>query len=332
MKIGTIGTGVIVEEFLNGVKEAENVECIAVYSRKEETARALADKYNVKQIYTDYNDLFKDEDINFIYIASPNSMHYEYALKALQNGKNVICEKPFTSTVEEARALITLAKEKSLFLFEAITTIHLPNYNKIKEKIELLGKLKLVQCNFSQYSSRYDKLLAGEITNVFNPEFSGGALQDINIYNLHFVTGLFGKGEVVNYTANIAENGIDTSGIVTLKYEDFVCQCAGAKDSNSPSFAIIQGTKGYIKLNGTINQCSSFEIEVGGKLETYNEQQFSNRMVYEIIDFNEIYHSGDLKKCHELLEHSLRVVETVVTARKEAGIVFPADKKQLNIQ
>lgn len=332
MKIGTIGTGVIVEEFLNAVKEVENVECTAVYSRKEETARVLADKYNVKQIYTDYNALFKDENVNFIYIASPNSMHYEYALKALQNGKNVICEKPFTSTVKEAEKLIALVKEKNLFLFEAITTLHLPNYNKIKEKIGFLGELKLVQCNYSQYSSRYDKLLAGEVTNVFNPSFSGGAIQDINIYNLHFVTGLFGKAKVVKYVANIAENGIDTSGIVTLKYDDFVCQCVGAKDSNSPSFAIIQGTRGYIKLNGPANQCRSFEIGVVGKVETYNEQKFSNRMVYEVIDFANIYNNNDLKKCHELLEHSLRVVETLVMARKEAGIVFPADKKQLNIQ
>jgi len=211
MKIGTIGTGVIVEGFLNAVMEVEDVECTAVYSRKEETARVLADKYSVKQVYTDYNALLKDENINYIYIASPNSMHYEYALKALQNGKNVICEKPFTSTVKEAEALVALAKEKNLFLFEAITTVHLPNYNKIKEKIQLLGELKLVQCNFSQYSSRYDKLLAGEVINVFNPAFSGGALQDINIYNLHFVTGLFGKSKLVKYAANIAENGIDTS-------------------------------------------------------------------------------------------------------------------------
>ena len=80
-----------------------------------------------------------------------------------------------------------------------------------------LGKIKLVQCNYSQYSSRYDKFLAGEIPNVFNPVFSGGALQDINIYNLHFVTGLFGKAKEVKYIANSAENGIDTSGIATIK-------------------------------------------------------------------------------------------------------------------
>ncbi|CAH2212143.1 Gfo/Idh/MocA family protein [Tepidibacter aestuarii] len=330
MKIGTVGTGVIVEEFLNAVKEVVNVECTAVYSRKEETARVLADNYNIKQIYTDYDKLLKDENVNFVYIASPNSMHYEYALKALQNGKNVICEKPFTSTVEEAGTLIELAKEKSLFLFEAITTLHLPNYNKIKEQIETLGEIKLVQCNYSQYSSRYDKFLEGIVTNVFNPVFSGGALADINIYNLHFVTGMFGKAKEVKYIANIAENGIDTSGIATLRYDDFVCECVGAKDSYSPSFVIIQGTKGYIKLNSPANQCLSFEIGIGDKVKTYNEQKFSNRMVYEVIEFINMYYNNDLKKCYKLLEHSLSVVDTVVMGRKDAGIVFAADSKQFN--
>lgn len=327
MKIGTVGTGKIVEEFLDAVNEVENVECAAVYSRKEETARGLADKYNIKRTYTNYEDLLKDEDINFIYIASPNSMHYEHAYKALQYGKNVICEKPFTSTVEEAEALIKLAKKTKLLLFEAITTLYLPNYKKIKEQLAALGELKLVQCNFSQYSSRYDKFLKGEVTNVFNPEFSGGALADINIYNLHFVIGLFGKAKEIKYTANVAGNGIDTSGIVTLRYNDFVCECTGAKDSESPSFAIIQGTKGYIKLNGQASRCFSFEIGSGGKVETYNEQKFSNRMVYELIDFANIYDNNDLKKCYELLEHTLSVVETAVAARKDAGILFAADNK-----
>lgn len=327
MKIATIGTGRIVEEFLNAVKEVEGVQCSAVFSRKEETARILADKYGVKQIYTNYREMLKDSNVDFIYIASPNSLHYEYALEALNNGKHVICEKPFTSTVEEAKTLIALAKEKNLFLFEAITTLHLPNYNKLKQLLSSIGEIRMVQCNYSQYSSRYDKFLAGEITNAFDPKFSGGAIQDINVYNLHFTVGLFGAPREVKYSANIAANGIDTSGVVTLKYDNFVCECVGAKDSQSPSFAIIQGTKGYIKVNSPVNHCLSVEIESQGNLETYNEQNISNRMVYELIDFKNIYKQEDLKKCQELLEHSLRVVETVVSARKSAGIVFEADQK-----
>lgn len=325
MKIGTVGTGKIVEEFLDAVLYVKEVKCSAVYSRKEETARRIADKYNVEQIYTDYDSLVRDKNIDFIYIAVPNSLHFEYALKALNNGKNVICEKPFTPTVKEAQELIDLAKQKGLLIFEAITTIHLPNFIEIKKQINRIGDIKLVQCNFSQYSSKYDRFLEGEISNVFNPEFSGGALADINIYNFHFVAGLFGKANEVYYAANIAENGIDTSGIAILKYDNFICECTGAKDSSSPSFVIIQGTKGYIKLNGPANECPSLEIGIGDKVSVYNMQEYSNRMVNELIAFNDIYKSRDYNRCYSLLEHSLNVIEMAVKARKGAGIIFSSD-------
>ncbi len=326
MRIGTVGTGAIVEDFLTGVEQVENVECTAVFSRKEETARVLADKFNVKSIYTDYDELLSDGDVDFIYIASPNSLHFKQALQALRKGKHVICEKPFTSTAEQAKTLIELARDKELFLFEAITTIHFPNYKKVKEHIGRIGDLKLVQCNYSQYSSRYDKFLQGEVTNIFSPEFSGGALADINIYNLHFVIGLFGSPKEVKYAANIAGNGIDTSGIVILKYDDFICECTGAKDTYSPNFAIIQGTEGYIRVNGPVSICTSFEMGTGGSVEVYNYHADSNRFVYEIKEFVDIYENSDYKKCYGLLEHTLAVTETAVTARKDAGVVFAADK------
>lgn len=325
MKVGTIGTGEIVKRFLDAINQIEGIDCKAMYSRKEETAKGLADKYHITSIYTDYDAFLLDDEINFVYIASPNSLHFEYALKALHKGKHVICEKPFTSTVKETKILIDLAKEKNLFLFEAITTLHLPNYKKMKELIPLLGDIKLVQCNYSQYSSRYDKFLKGEITNVFNPAFSGGSLVDINIYNLHFVTGLFGKAKEVKYFANIAKNGIDTSGIVILKYDDFICECAGAKDTSSSNFAIIQGTKGSIKVNSSVNYCLSLEINIDKEEKSYNEQIYSNNMVYELQEFSNIYHNMDYKRCYELLEHSLNVMEISNTARIDAGIIFDAD-------
>lgn len=325
MKIGLIGSGVITDAFIQASLEVENVECIAIYSRKEETARKIVDKYQVKQIYTDYQSMLSDKNLNFIYIASPNNLHYEHAIKALENGKNVICEKPFTSTVKEAGKIIALAKSKNLYLFEAITTIHFPNFQKIKEAIPLLGAMKLVQCSFSQYSSRYDRLLTGEVANVFNPAYSGGSLADLNIYNLHFAAGLFGEPGQVIYFANMAENGIDTSGIALLKYEGFICECTGAKDSYSPSSIILQGTKGYIKMNGPPSECPSFELGLGNTVKYFNEHTRSNRLVYEIIQFEEMFHLNNYKRCCELMDHSLRVVRMAEAARKYAKILFPAD-------
>ena len=119
MKVGTIGTGFIVDWFLNAVKQNEGVEAVGMYSRKEESARPLSEKYGIKNIYTDYKEMLANNDIDTVYIASPNSLHYSYAKEALLAGKHVICEKPFTSTVKEFMELKQLAKEKQLFLFEA---------------------------------------------------------------------------------------------------------------------------------------------------------------------------------------------------------------------
>ena len=135
-----------------------------------------------------------------------------------------------------------------LFLFEAIVTLYMPNYALIKENLAKLGPLHLVQCNFSQYSSRYDALLEGKITNVFNPAFSGGALADIGIYNLHYVIGLFGKPKAMRYYPNMHACGIDTSGVAILEYDGFIATCSCAKDSTSKNISQLQGEKGYLLM------------------------------------------------------------------------------------
>lgn len=325
MKIATIGTGPIVDKFLSALNEIEEATCEAIYSRKEETAKPLAEKFNVQTIYTDLDKLYADPNVNFVYIASPNSLHYDQAYQALQNGKNVICEKPFTSTVQELESLISLAKQKNLLLFEAITTIHLPNYQLIKENINKLGQIKFIQCNYSQYSSKYNALLRGETPNVFNPKFSGGALTDINIYNLHFVMNLFGTPQTVQYKANKHPNGIDTSGILLLEYPDFIGECVGCKDTNSLNFVLIQGEKGYLHVEHGANGCRKVILHLEDNEVELNAQTEENIMHYELLTFNDIYHSKNFEQCYQLLDYSHSVLKVLEDARKDADITFDAD-------
>ncbi|WP_209123618.1 Gfo/Idh/MocA family protein [Alkalihalobacillus sp. BA299] len=327
MKIATIGTGRIVDAFLSGLENIKDASCVALYSRKENTAKPLAEKYNIPSIYTDVDKMLQDPTIDFVYIASPNSLHYEHSSKTLQNGKHVICEKPFTSTVSELESLMTLAKENQLFLFEAITTIHLPNYQLIKENIERLGPIKFIQCNYSQYSSRYNQLLSGETPNVFNPVFSGGALVDINIYNLHFVMNLFGTPQSISYTANKHANGIDTSGVLVLKYEEFIAECVGCKDTQSLNFVLIQGEKGYLHVEHGANGCLKIIVHSDDQEIELNAQTNPNKLYYELVAFNKIYKEKDLDLCYELLDYSYSVMQVLEAARKDAGIVFAADMK-----
>ena len=326
MNIAVAGSGSIVDKFLDAICEVDGTNPVAIYSRctPQSGGVKLADKYGIEKIYTDYSDMLKDDGIDFVYVALPNSLHYSYAMEALKAGKNVIVEKPFTSNVREAEELINYAKRNCLYLFEAITIPHYPNYKYIKDNIEKIGKITLVQSNFSQYSSRYDMLLDGKITNVFDANFSGGALADINIYNLHFMYGLFGMPEGIKYYANKWSNGIDTSGICLLEYDGFKCVCAGAKDSASPGFVVIQGEKGYIRVNSQSSRCLSVTIKVDEE-EEYNKQTYENNLSYELDEFYNIYKEKDMKRCCEKLQQSLDVMKIFENARKDAGIVFAAD-------
>ena len=196
MKLAIIGTGLIVHEgALPALKEVSEIQTTAIFARPKsrDKAEKLAAEYSIPKIYTDYDELLADAEIDFVYIGLINSVHYEYTKKALAAGKNVIVEKPFANTAAEVEELKNIALEKNLYVFEAVTTLNLPNFFAIKEKLPELGKIRAVTANYSQYSSRYDKYLQGEVAPAFDPKSFGGALYDINIYNLNFIVGLFGE-------------------------------------------------------------------------------------------------------------------------------------------
>jgi len=326
MKVGTIGTGDILNLILDAVKDTDDIICEAIYSRDESTGRTLAGKFGIRKVYTRLEDMLNDDEVGFIYIASPNSLHYEQARLALEHGKNVICEKPFTSTYSEARELAEIAKQKQLFLFEAITTTYLPNYQIIKEQVKNLGNIKLVLCNYSQYSSRYNKLLGGEMTNAFNPKFSGGALMDINLYNVYFVMDLFGKPDYIRYYPNRFENGIDTSGILILQYPGFVCECSGAKDTWGVNSAQIQGEKGFLYVTEGSNGCIQVRVTTNEYEKFFNEQEGHHQWYFEIQGITKLVRDKNYTECWKRLDRTLEVVEVIEKARKEAGILFDADR------
>ena len=326
MRLGIIGSGNIVVDCLDAIKNIKDIEIngICVREKSLEKGKELAEKYKISMIYTDYEEILKSENIDTVYIGIVNNMHFEYSKKALECGKNVICEKPFTSTAEELKVLINLAKSKNLFLFEAITMLYSPNFKYIKENLELVGEVKLVQCNYSQYSSRYNRYLEGIVLPAFDKNMSGGALYDINIYNVHFVIGLFGKPKSVKYTANIGFNGIDTSGILVLEYNGFSAVCCGAKDSESIGHATVQGVKGYIKLTSPAGVAKAVEYKIKEAV-IYNGDNNENRMINEFVAFERILSKKSFEECYENLNHSLVVMEVLTEARKSAGIDFPAD-------
>lgn len=326
MKLGMIGSGMIVKELLSISALVKDIELEAICGtvKSQEKVDGLKNEYGIKQAVYSYDELLR-LDVDVVYIGLPNHLHFEFAQKALAANKHVIVEKPFTATYKEAMALSDAAKDKQLFIFEAITNQYLPNYKKIKAMLPELGNIKIVQCNYSQYSSRYNKFKEGDVLPAFDLKCAGGALMDLNIYNIHYVAGLFGRPENVEYYPNI-ERGIDTSGVLFLDYGKFKCVCIGAKDCKAPIANHIQGDQGCIYQDSPTNVCEKFALLLNdGTHYEINENNYAHRMVNEFVEFFAMIKNKDLETCYNMLAHSLIVSEIQTIARAKSGIVFPND-------
>lgn len=313
MKLAILGTGKIVEEVLPVLKEINGIELSAILStpRSIEKAEQLAELYAISQASSDYDSILANPDVDTVYVALPNHLHYDYAKKALLAGKHVICEKPFTLTLAEFEDLAKIAEQKNHILLEAITNQYLGNFASIKANLAKLGDIKIVECNYSQYSSRYDAFKRGEIAPAFDPAKGGGALRDLNIYNIHLVVGLFGKPERVQYLANM-ERGVDTSGILIMDYGNFKAACIGAKDCSADIKSTIQGNKGSIAVLGPTNSMPELSLSLNGQsLTMINENSLNHRMHDEFVAFQAIIEHEDMTATKLALDHSHLVMEVL---------------------
>ncbi len=325
IRLGTIGSGVIVHSILDNVKRTEGITLEAVYSRSAEKGAALAAEYGAKKVYTDMDAFLEDETVNVVYIATPNLLHYPQAKKALLAGKHVILEKPFCTTVRDARELVEIARERKLLLVDAVPPSYCPNFEILKAQLPKIGRLKLVMTNFSQYSGRYDKLLAGELPNIFNPEYAGGCLMDLNFYNIYLNVALFGKPLDAQYYPNFYPGAGDTSGIAVLRYEGFVSQNAAAKDTWGVNFVQIEGEKGYLYATEGSSALSEIRLVTKTAQEVFNEQPEPDRWFYEVQAVTKLLLEENYGEVYRRLDVMLDVIDTLEKARKMAGICFPGD-------
>lgn len=315
MRVGIAGAGMIVPTFLDAAALVEEMEIYAIFARKEEVRKEFCEKYHIPAGYDSYDKLLADSKVDVVYVALPNNLHFSFAKEALLAGKHVILEKPFTVTYEEAEEIAGIAREKKLYLFEAITNQYNPNYEKMKELLPRLGDIKLAVLNFSQYSSRYDNFKKGIVSPSFDPKNAGGALMDLNIYNIHFVTGLFGKPLKVRYCPNM-ERGVDTSGILVMEYPDFQAVCIAAKDCGAPLSVSIQGNKGFFHSDYASSILAEFTFrENKCEPENYHLADNPERLFYELLTFARYYEEKDWDAFDRRLSHSLTVMEIVDQAR-----------------
>ncbi|MBR0385786.1 MAG: Gfo/Idh/MocA family oxidoreductase [Erysipelotrichaceae bacterium] len=327
MKLGIVGAGLIVHTFLEFAHELKiDFVALSATPAEKEKLEQMQKEHGFKYIYTDYQEMLNIPEVDTVYLGVNNHLHYSFGKMALEAGKHIIMEKPFTSNYAQAKEIVRIAEERNLLVFEAISTIYNPNFVKIKELLPTLGKIKIVTLNYTQYSSRYDAFRRGEILPAFDYRKSGGALMDLNIYNIHFIVGLFGKPKVVDYLANI-EHDIDTSGILTLDYGDFKAVLIGAKDTGCPFINGVQGIDGCIYTSSPMFTLTHFDYQLNKQpVQHYDLTGNAHRMKHEFLSFLDIYDRKDFDENRKRLQHSLDVMEVLTEARNIAGIRFPDDE------
>lgn len=323
IRYATIGTNFIVDRFLEAAKKQTELCYTAVYSRNVETAKSFADKHQAKRICTDLMDLANADDIDAVYIASPNSLHYEQASILLSHGKHVLCEKTITSNAEELKNLISLAQANHAVLLEAMRTVYTEGYSILANSLSLPGPIRRVSFNYCQYSSRYDKFKAGIIENAFDPSFSNGALMDIGVYCVHPLVRLFGIPAHIKTDVLRLSNGLDGAGTILATYSGMQAELIYSKISDSHVPSQIQGENGTITIEGINNP---------HKIIFYDRKN-NKKILYQASDEPDM--SGEIREWIRLIEqdtdnqthnqYSLMALELMDEARKQMNIVFPAD-------
>ena len=323
IRFATIGSNFIVHSFLDALCEVAGAKFDAVYSRDYDNGRTLADKYGASKVYTNLDELASDDAIDAVYIASPNSLHFEQSLLMLQAGKHVLCEKPIASNMCEFAQMMKVANDNGVILLEAMKNVYCPGFFAVWDNLVKLGVIRNVIFNFSQYSSRYDKFKDGIIENAFNPEFSNGSLMDIGVYCIHLLLALFGEPNKVNSSAIKLSNGIDGAGTILCEYDGFLSTLVYSKIANSHIPSEIQGENATMIIDKISNiEHVSICYNNGRRDEIVIEK--NHTMSYEIEKFLTLIANYDKNTDYNLI--SMKQMKFLDTVRGQLGIVFPADK------
>lgn len=328
IRFATIGTNFITDRFVEAAARCGRLAFTGVYSRKEETAKSFAGKYGVEKIYTDLEKLARDPEIDGVYIASPNVFHYSQALRMLEQGKHVLCEKPGASNAWEWKRMMEVALAKGVVLLEAMRSVFDPGFTAVQNNLEKIGQIRRASFQYCQYSSRYDKYKAGIIENAFRPELSNGALMDIGVYCVHPLVRLFGMPSQVQGNTLLLPNGVDGEGTIFLKYPEMLAELVYSKITDSYSPSQIQGEKGCMMLDKIQDTRNITLIFRDGTQEKIFVEKPANNMVYEAEVWCHLIESGNSKEAEKLMRYTEQELTVMDMARETMGICFPADRER----
>lgn len=323
IRFAVIGTNWITRQFVDAAHETGKYKLTAVYSRSLEQAQSFANDYPVEHLFTSLEAMAQSDDVDAVYIASPNSLHFPQTELFLRHKKHVICEKPLASNLREVEQAIAVAHENQVVLFEAFKTASLPNFQLLQQTLPKLGQIRKAFINYCQYSSRYQRYLDGENPNTFNPAFSNGSIMDIGFYCLASAVALWGEPKQVQASASLLESGVDAHGVVVMDYGDFSVTLQHSKVSDSTLPSEIQGEAGALVIE-KISECQKLSfVPRGSKAQDLSQPQHINTMLYEAEEFARLVENNEVN--HPGLEVSSITAKVQTEIRRQTGVVFPAD-------
>lgn len=318
----TLGCGVIANELAAALK-SRGQKLYSVANRTHEKAVAFAEKYGIEKVYNDIDDLFKDENVDIIYISTPHNTHIKYLRKALAAGKHVLCEKSITLNSDELDEAIYLAEKNHVVLAEAMTIFHMPIYKKLRKILEsgALGKVNLITMNFGSFKE-YNMS-----NRFFNRNLAGGAMLDIGVYALSFIRWFMdSKPDQLLSQVKQAPTKVDEqAGLLLTNAEGQMAAVMLSLHSKQPKRGMVSCEKGYIEV---MEYPRAWEAKItytdSGKTELIKAGENADALAYELADMEKAI-NGDPSRMH--LDYTKDVMDMMTEFRKSWGFTYPEEEK-----
>ena len=317
---GIIGPGRIAQKFAKSLEVIENTTLYAVASNNKERANSFAKEFSADKSYYSYQDLFNDEEIDAIYIATPHRFHFENAKLCLEAGKHVLCEKPITVNASEAKSLIDLARSKNLFLMEALWTCYIPIYEVIKKWLDdkIIGEVKLMN---STFGFNFPRELEDR---KFNHDLAGGGLLDLGVYSIAISQWVLEKDPIsFSASAFLGETKVDEMLAVNLNYgngviSQFSCNFLSKNDNNF----IIYGTKGQITIHPNFWGSTQATLQIDDEKTVITKEFRGNGFEYQIEEAMNCIQNGKIESQIMSHKNSLANMELMDKIRERIGLKY----------